>query len=191
VIVGWNDLSTVDPGLAAQLVDPNLAATVTRGSHKSARWFCEGTLEVPHPRHEWSAEIKTRTNGRGCAVCAISGFDPSQAGWLYLLRNDRWQMMQIGITNFPSDRIGTHARSGWEALEVRKFDDGALCAATERAALAALRTRGARLGRASDDRAGKFDGFTEAWPTSSLEVTSIQQLLEWIRHDEWNETRPR
>jgi hypothetical protein len=101
-------------------------------------------------------------------------------------------MQQIGITNDPDGRLDKHRRSGWQLLEVRKFDDGALSVATERAALAALRTRGARLGRASDDRAGKFDGFTEAWPTSSLEVTSIQQLLEWIRHDEWGTpaTRP-
>ena len=46
VLVGWNDLATANPELAAELVDPAIAQQVTRSSDTSARWFCEGTPEV-------------------------------------------------------------------------------------------------------------------------------------------------
>ena len=77
-------------------------------------------------------------------------------------------------------------RSGWQLVDIRKFNDGNLCHATERAGLAALRLRGARIGKSSDAADTKFDGYTEAWPTSSLELTGVQQLLDWVRHDEWD-----
>jgi len=35
-------------------------------------------------------------------------------------------MLQIGITNFPDDRLGTHKHLGWEVLEVRGPMDGLL-----------------------------------------------------------------
>ena len=182
---GVNDLATTDPDLAAQLVDPDLAATVTRGSHKKLRWFCEGTDELPHPRREWTAAVASRSAGRGCAVCAPTGFDPSRPAWLYFLHHDGWAMQQVGITNDPDERIGTHKRSGWELVGIRKYDDGVLCASTEQAALTALRLRGARLG---NDR-HRFDGYTESWDTLSLGLDGLDQLLEWVRQDEWREFR--
>jgi hypothetical protein len=142
VIVGWNDLATVEPELTAQLVDPSLGRTLTRSSHNSVRWFCNGTSKAAHPRFEWSATVKHRSHGTGYPVCAPGGFDPSKPGWLYLVRHDGWDMQQIGITNDPDERVKTHERSGWKLVQIRKFDDGALCAATEMAALASLRLRG-------------------------------------------------
>ena len=183
VLVGFNDLATVNPDLAAELVDPGLAETVTAGSGKKLDWFCHGTDDVPHPRREWSADVAHRSDGSGCAVCAKSGFDPSEAGWLYFLRHDGWGMQQIGITNEPDVRIGKHGRSGWELVDIRKYDDGALCAATEIAALDALETRGANLGQSGIDR--KFDGYTEAWSTAALELEGLPQLLEWVNDDGW------
>ncbi len=185
VIAGWNDLATLEPELAAQLVDPSIATVVTRSSNKSVLWFCEGTTEAPHRWRQWSASVGARSGGKGCAVCAPHGFDPSKPGWLYFLRHDEWDMQQIGITNDPDERVGRHKRHGWQLLEIRKFDDGVLCATTERAALAALRLRGAQVGRSSDPTEIKFDGYTEAWPILSLELVGLQQLLEWVRKDEW------
>ena len=182
-LAGFNDLATVNPALAAELVDPSLAATVTAGSKTKLRWFCDGTDKVPHSRYEWSANINNRSNGTGCAVCAVTGFDPSEPGWLYFLRHDAWGMQQIGITNDPDDRVGEHRRSGWELVDIRKYDNGALCAATETAALDALKTRGANLGQPGIDR--KFSGYTEAWSTATLELEGLPQLLKWVNDDEW------
>ena len=185
LLVGWNDLATVNPDLAAQLVDPSLAKTVTIGSPTYLDWFCEGTAETPHPRHDWRVTVNNRTSGRNCPVCAKYGYDPSKTGWLYLLLHERWGMQQIGITNEPDERIGRHQRSGWELVEIIKFKDGLLCAANERAGLKALRDRGARTGKPDDAKEAKFDGYTESWPTVSLELASLGQILEWVRRDEW------
>ena len=185
LVPGVNDLATLEPALTAELVDPSLAQTLTRSSGKSVAWFCVGTNDRPHPRREWSTTVSHRSKGVGCAACARSGFNPLKAGWLYLMRHDGWDMQQIGITNVVDRRIGTHERSGWQLIDIRKFDDGELCAANERAGLAALRLRGARLGNSNDVSAVRSDGYTEAWPTHTLEITNLQQLLEWVRDDEW------
>ena len=60
LVPGVNDLATVDPVLAAELVDPVLARTLTPGSNKSVDWFCDGTGDLPHPHREWSAPVKNR-----------------------------------------------------------------------------------------------------------------------------------
>ena len=186
VLVGWNDLATLEPALTAELVDPSLARKLTRSSNRSVGWFCVGTDDLAHPRREWSATVNNRSNGIGCAACGISGYNPLKPGWLYLMRHDGWDMQQIGITNVVDQRIGRHERSGWQLVDIRQFDDGELCAANERAGLAALRLRGARLGNSNDVSAVRFDGYTEAWPTHTLEITDLNQLLEWVRDDEFN-----
>jgi hypothetical protein len=185
VLVGWNDLATLEPELTAQLVDPSIGQTVTQGSNKSVDWFCEGTPEAPHPRREWTTTVHNRSAGRGCAVCSSTGFDPSEPGWLYFLRHSGWDMQQIGITNDPDTRARDHEHLGWQLVEIRKFDDGVLCSANETAGLKALRDRGARTGEPGDATELKFDGYTEAWPTLSLELDGLDQLLEWVRQDEW------
>jgi hypothetical protein len=65
-----NDLATVNPELAAQLVDAALAQTLTRSSNQSVHWFCDGTTDRPHPRHEWTAKVRDRQAGNGCPACS-------------------------------------------------------------------------------------------------------------------------
>lgn len=62
VVPGFNDLSSANPELAAQLADPSLGQTLTPKSGKKVQWRCtEG--------HLWSASVNTRANGHGCPVC--------------------------------------------------------------------------------------------------------------------------
>jgi len=93
-------------------------------------------------------------------------------------------MFQIGITNFPDDRLAKHKRGGWEVIELRGPMDGHLTQKLETDCLHALEKRGAILGH----KAGieKFDGYTEAWTKKSLNVTSIKQILDWVYEDEAN-----
>ena len=67
VIAGENDLATLFPEIAAQWhPTKNIGATpqsVGAFTHRKAWWIC------PQCGHEWSAEIKSRTNGSGCPVC--------------------------------------------------------------------------------------------------------------------------
>ncbi|WP_280343408.1 zinc-ribbon domain-containing protein [Nocardia abscessus] len=67
VMVGVNDLATLNPGLAAQWhVEKNgtLSPSAVRPmSHRKVWWLCSGG-------HEWEDSIAHRSNGRGCRYCA-------------------------------------------------------------------------------------------------------------------------
>lgn len=67
VVKGVNDLSTVNPDLAAQWnYEKNeglLPSDVPNGTHRKVWWIC------PHG-HEWRAEILSRIAGNDCPYCA-------------------------------------------------------------------------------------------------------------------------
>ena len=67
ILVGINDLATVNPELAKEWnyeKNGELKPTmVTRGSQKKVWWKCE-------KGHEWEASIHHRNNGSGCPICA-------------------------------------------------------------------------------------------------------------------------
>jgi hypothetical protein len=91
-------------------------------------------------------------------------------------------MFQVGISNFPENRIGQHSKRGWEVMEVRGPMEGQLAQQLETAILHAVERRGAVLGH----KAGieKFDGYSEAWTKDSLPVDSFKQLLDWVYEDD-------
>jgi hypothetical protein len=167
VLVGFNDLETKNPSLALQAFgwDPK---TVTEFSNKILMWQCaEG--------HRWNSSVNHRSNDRGCPSCANSGFDPNIDGSLYLIQHAQWEMIQIGITNFPADRLKKHKGNGWEVIELRGPMDGHLTQQWETAILRMLKAKGADL--SNDKIAGKFDGYSEAWSKSTFEVSSIKELM--------------
>lgn len=65
VAAGETDLATTHPDVAAQLVDPNLATTLSAGSQRKVSWRCE-------KGHVWVAPPANRTRGRGCNACRTS-----------------------------------------------------------------------------------------------------------------------
>ncbi len=179
-IVGINDLATSRPDLASEWhptkngkLNPQ---DVMGGTSRKVWWQCE-------EGHEWAAPPASRSAGSGCPSCASTGFNPSKQGWLYFLRHPDWTMLQIGISNNVEARLQTHFRLGWELIEVRGPMDGAQAAGIERAALQALKSRGAKLGKRGGE--SNFDGFTEAWHEQSLPIRSVKQLLDLIHEDEW------
>jgi hypothetical protein len=171
VLAGFNDLATTDPELAAQAVgwDPT---TVTRRSGRKVRWRCGLS-------HEWTATVDHRTGGQGCPSCAKTGFDPAKPGWLYLLAQPDWGLLQIGITNVPSERLVKHRSRGWIDVDLRGPMDGNLARDWESAVLAMLRSADAVVG--STDAAGVFDGYTEAWIASTYPAASLSELIEEVR----------
>ena len=174
VLVGYNDLATTNPELAAQ-ADGWDPTTVTTHSNKKVGWKCK-------QGHTWQTKVTHRSNGIGCPSCSVTGFDPNKDGWLYFVEHDALQMFQIGISNIPVSRLGQHSKRGWEVIEVRGPMKGHLAQQLEISCLHALGKRGAILGH----KAGmeKFDGYTEAWTKKSLSVTSIKQILNWVYEDE-------
>lgn len=174
VLEGFNDLATLNPALAREAFDWD-ASKYSSGSGAKKKWICsEG--------HIWKATISSRTSGNGCPTCSTTGFDPNKDGWLYFLRHDHWNLLQIGITNFPENRLSSHKKLGWQVLEVRGAMDGMIAREWETSILRMLRKRGADLGNPSV--AGKFDGFSECWAFDSLPAQSLQELMELVRVDE-------
>lgn len=172
VWTGFNDLQTTNPSLAEEAFGWD-TTKVSAGSNKKLKWKCkEG--------HVWSAVVGHRSAGRGCPTCATHGFDPNLESWLYFLEQPDWEMFQIGITNFPDQRIGKHQKSGWKILGVRGPIDGQHARDLETGILRMLKAEGAEL--SPSDVVGRFDGMTEAWKSKSYKhVTSIQELVEDLR----------
>ena len=174
VLIGYNDLVTVNPKLAAQAFewDPT---TVTQSSRKRRKWQCQ-------LGHTWISIISDRTRGNGCPTCSISGFDPNRDAWLYLVTHDEWEMLQIGITTQPNIRLASHGRIGWRLIELRGPLEGHHIQELENSLLKSLKQRGATF---ANHLGGEiFDGWTEAWTKDSLAVTSFKQLLDWVYEDE-------
>jgi plastocyanin len=176
VLAGFNDLATLRPEIAAQ-ADGWDPSTVTVSSGRKKRWICENG-------HKYWSMVASRTGGTGCPSCARFGFDPNKEGWLYLIDQDDLQMLQIGISNFPENRLSQHATHGWEVIEVRGPMEGHLVQKLETAILHAVERRGALLGHKAHIE--KFDGYSEAWTKDSLSVTSFKQLLDWVYQDDEN-----
>lgn len=174
VMAGFNDLATTNPALANEAYgwDPT---TLIAKSGKSRKWICSNG-------HVWSAKLSNRSNGTGCPTCSPTNYDPNSRGWLYLLRHDSWKMLQIGITNFPEDRLQSHRRLGWEVIELRGPTDGLIAREWESSILKMLKRRGARL--APVDVAGKFDGYTESWLLESHVANSLRDLMDAVQADE-------
>ena len=76
VLVGFNDLATTNPELAAEWdYEKNgdlKPADVTAGSHKKVWWKCS-------KGHEWNIAIKARSSGNNCPYCSnkktLSGYN--------------------------------------------------------------------------------------------------------------------
>jgi hypothetical protein len=169
VLVGFNDLATTHPQLLPEVYkwDPS---QFTAGSGTKKKWKClEG--------HIWETVIGHRTGSKetGCPSCAKYGFNPNRDAHLYFLEHKNWQMYQIGITNEIENRLSRHTKLGWEVVELRGPMDGHLTQQWETAILRMLKAKGADL--SNSKIAGKFDGYSEAWSKSTIEVKSIKELM--------------
>jgi hypothetical protein len=168
ILIGFNDLATTNPEIATEAFgwDPQ---NVFRGTHSVKAFKCSNG-------HKYNAIVKDRTvKSSGCPTCAKTGFNPSLDAYLYFLKQAKWQMLQIGITNFPDDRLKEHKKTGWEVIELRGPMDGHLTHQWETAILRMLKAKGADL--SNSKIAGKFDGYSEAWSKSTFEVKSIKELM--------------
>jgi hypothetical protein len=178
VLSGFNDLQTLNPAMGKQAFGWD-STKVTIGSSKKLKWRCnEG--------HEWVTSPNSRTNhGKptGCPTCTIYGYDPNKDGWLYFMEHESFGYLQIGITNFPDDRLKLHKKYGWELLQLRGPMDGHLTANWETAILRMLRSKGALMGPGKGDinKISKADSKafvgTEMWSKDSFHANSINELM--------------
>ncbi len=170
VLIGFNDLATTNPEIAAEAFGWN-PESLTAGSGLRREFKCSFG-------HIWETAVGHRTgaNATGCPTCSETGFTPSKDGFLYFISHPNWEMFQIGITNVPDDRLNRHKRLGWEIIELRGPMDGYLTQQWETAILRMLKAKGADL--SNEKIAGKFDGYSEAWSKSTFVVSSIKELMK-------------
>jgi hypothetical protein len=168
-------LATTHPDLCKELVDPADGLKYSAGSNKKVKWFCDKHGE----EYTWSATISNRTGHKnGCGACAVTGYDASKPGSLYVLR-DKIQgrdCVQFGISNVIEKRLVTHKRSGFKSAPLKVFNsnDGALIGALEKE----MKAEQARRSIPTCTKSGiKFDGSTEAFITNSPEADGF---LDWI-----------
>ena len=180
VALGFNDLATTHPQLAREMAidkgfDPT---TFTAGSGKKALWRCD-------QGHEWKAVIGSRAaQGTGCPVCANKGFNITEPAWMYLMRHDGWDMLQVGITNDPTVRAATHARNGWEPVDMRGPMDGVLAQDWETSILRLLRSLGVEMtpsGVADQpSRTGSVRRKGEAWWRDDYDAATVRELMDAV-----------
>ncbi len=171
VLKGFNDLATTHPQIAKQANgwDPT---TVVAGSNKKLGWKCKFG-------HEWKTTVGHRTNDRDCPSCSQTGFDPNQNGYVYFLIQPHWEIYQIGITNFPEDRLKSHSKNGFELLELRGPMDGHTAQELETTILRYLKSQKADL--SPEHVAGKFDGYSESWTIDSFQINTLKELIDRTR----------
>jgi len=173
LLIGYNDLKSTHPEIAKQ-ADGWDPTSVIAGSNKKQKWICpEG--------HRWVTSPNKRKSGRGCPSCAKTSFNPNVDGWIYLIENEDWGMLKVGITNIPKNRVALHISRNWHLLDLHGPIEGLLVQQWERAILRMLKAKGADL--SNDKIVGKFDGYSEAWSISTFEVKSVMQLMLLV--EEW------
>ena len=157
VLAGFNDLATLFPELASQVIkgDPK---TVTPKSNKKLLWRC-------NKGHVWEAAVQNRTPpaSTGCPECSENGFKTSLPAWLYLLARPGEQ--QLGVTNRREGRLREHAPFGWSEVEVMGPFPGDQVLALEKKFKKWLRKE-----------VGLVPGTHENWFTTELEVSSLAEL---------------
>jgi hypothetical protein len=168
VLAGYNDLASTNPEIAKQAFgwDPS---KVVAGSGSKHKWKCQNG-------HKWNISVNARVQGSGCPSCAQTGFDPNENGYLYFLIQPKWEIYQIGITNFPDDRLMSHKKNGFELLELRGPIDGHTAQELETSLLRYLKSQKADL--SPEHIAGKFDGYSESWTIDSFQINSLKELID-------------
>ena len=173
LLVGFNDLATTHPEIAAQAVGWNPSRHIA--GHEPKMWKCE-------KGHKWKTSITIRKRGSNCPTCSPTGFDPNLDAWLYFLEDEERGFLQIGITNYPENRLATHYSNGWSLIELRGPMEGYLARAWETSMLRLLAKRDLRISKSTD--IPKFDGFSESWIRSSFPISSLKELMNLVEEEE-------
>lgn len=62
----------------------------------------------------------------GCRNCSIIGFEVNKSSYVYFLSHSVYKSFKVGIANKDSqpNRLLTHKKSGWEIVQIFKFESG-------------------------------------------------------------------
>lgn len=172
ILPGFNDLATLFPHIAAELVndDPTI---IGRANHSKRLWRCTECAQ------EWTTSVATRTKsgGRaGCSGCRERGFKATRPAYLYLLTRTKGRRTQlkVGITGDLRTRLGRHRTYGWALLDTSPPMPGSDVLRLEQDFLRHLDTLGVPRGVRG---ARGEPGFTETWDSADYPLDSIKTLI--------------
>ena len=175
----FKPLSQTRPELAAIAVfglpDPS---TISQQSLLQVLWQCPNCSTM-----YWSS-IRNRAQCRtGCPNCTKGSFRRNELGWVYLIT--RPGQLKIGITNTVNGtgiRLRRHGYSGWTQLDMIGPMDGEAAHQLELLIKHELDIK--RIPRGDQAFMGRFDGYTEAWQTVDLDVSTLRELFGYLGIDE-------
>lgn len=115
----------------------------------------------------------------GCKTCAENGIDYTSPAILYLLVNEPFFSLKVGITatNSVTDRLSQHVRRGWEVSATWNLRDGFLAEAVEQKLLQYWRNElGAPPSVPKEDM--PQGGYTETASLLHADLDESKQLLD-------------
>jgi hypothetical protein len=175
----FKPLTQVCPKLATLAVfglpDPS---TIGRECSTQVLWECPDCSTL-----YWSS-VRNRSRCRtGCPDCTKGSFRRNELGWVYLIT--RPGQLKIGITNTVNGtgiRLRRHGYSGWTQLDMIGPMDGEAAHQLELRIKHELDVK--LIPRGDQAFMGRFDGYTEAWQTVDLDVSTLRELFEYLGIDE-------
>lgn len=188
LIVGHNDLATVNPELAREWdFDRNgdiTPADVTGRSGSKYFWLCgEG--------HSYESAVYARQAGNGCPRCATSGYNPAMPGLFYFISNSKLRAKKIGITN-PERK--THRLLGygadWTVIQTWYSRDGESIQTLETSALRWLRKEKGLPPYLGQEDMGKSGGWSETFAASGASDEEVAEKVELLVDELSIDTRP-
>lgn len=176
---GINDMQTVRPDLAKELLDKTLATKITGCSSRIVpSWVCSTCS------HVYKCRVSNRARGVGCPECIPhGGFSKKYTrAWLYLLHRDGQQ--KVGITGQVKRRIkDTHSKNGWQCIDIRLVN-AADAEAIESQCLYVLDALG--VPRGAQAFRDKFEGYSESWQTVDWWADSLDCFTRKLYSDVWD-----
>lgn len=172
IIIGQNDLATINPNLASELSNKNdiKATDISYGSNKKLIWNCPNG-------HEYEAKVNMRSQGRGCPKCMQTGFNKGTPALLYILFHSKLGAYKIGITGSNSDRIKRFQKQGWDVIKTFYSSNGEHIAKAEYEALKWVRKDLGLPPFLEKTHTGKTRGWTETFESRRIDRN---QLLDKV-----------
>ena len=188
MIVGHNDLATVNPELAREWdFDRNgdiTPADVTGRSGSKYFWLCgEG--------HSYESAVYARQAGNGCPRCATSGYNPAMPGLFYFISNSKLLAKKIGITN-PERKTHRLLRDGadWTVIQTWYSRDGESIQTLETSALRWIRKEKGLPPYLGKEDMGKSGGWSETFAASGASDEEVAEKVELLVDELSIDTRP-
>jgi hypothetical protein len=119
-----------------------------------------------------------------CKQCTVGGsFRRDDLGWMYLIT--RPGQLKVGITNTVNgtgNRMKRHRKNGWMQLDMIGPMNGEAAHQLELRIKHELDAK--NIPRGDQAFMGRFDGYTEAWQTVDLDVSTLRELFGYLGIDE-------